>query len=155
MISRETRCSEKRSLHVQLCFGGRMASGRKKVYNYGSVFISLENCIIPADKLEKTPSALDGLPSELETDLRIVGCEYIQTAGILLKLPQVKANCFTNFSLFGVEYTGILTRFVGLRYIKVFTAFKSRFLVLFETCFEAILRFEMLVYFRFPKLFRS
>ncbi|CAB4019128.1 cyclin-L1-like [Paramuricea clavata] len=66
-----------------------MASARQKVYNYGSVFISLENCIIPADKLEKTPSALDGLPSELETDLRIVGCEYIQTAGILLKLPQV------------------------------------------------------------------
>lgn len=69
-----------------------MASGQTKVYDYGSVFISLDNCIIPAEKLEKTPSALDGLDSELEIDLRIVGCEYIQTAGILLKLPQVKTS---------------------------------------------------------------
>ena len=64
-----------------------------KVYEYGSVFISLDNCVIPADKLDKTPSALDGLDGELEIDLRIVGCEYIQTAGILLKLPQVKTIC--------------------------------------------------------------
>jgi hypothetical protein len=67
-----------------------MASAKPKVYDYGSVFISLENCTIPAEKLEKTPSASDGLNGELETDLRIVGCEYIQTAGILLKLPQVR-----------------------------------------------------------------
>ena len=69
-----------------------MASARGKVYDYGNVEISLENCVIPAEKLEKTPSALDGLSSELETEVRIVGCEYIQTGGILLKLPQVKNN---------------------------------------------------------------
>ncbi|XP_028394143.1 cyclin-L2-like [Dendronephthya gigantea] len=66
-----------------------MASARGKVYDYGNVEISLENCVIPAEKLEKTPSASDGLSTELETEVRIVGCEYIQTGGILLKLPQV------------------------------------------------------------------
>ena len=91
-----------------------MASARAKVYDYGSVFISLENSIIPVDKLEKTPSASDGLGGELEMDLRIVGCEYIQTAGILLKLPQVKRIVSLSFSLFGVEYTSILTIFVGI-----------------------------------------
>lgn len=72
-----------------------MASSRSKTYDYGSVEISLENCIIPETKLEKTPSVVDGLNIEIETDLRIVGCEYVQTAGILLKLPQVKKfPCF-------------------------------------------------------------
>jgi len=33
---------------------------------------------------------LDGLDFEIETDLRIWGCELIQTSGILLKLPQVR-----------------------------------------------------------------
>lgn len=69
-----------------------MASSRSKSYNYGSVEISLENCVIPETKLEKTPSVVDGLNNEIETDLRIVGCEYVQTAGILLKLPQVKES---------------------------------------------------------------
>uniref|UniRef100_A0A672Q2A0 Cyclin L1 n=1 Tax=Sinocyclocheilus grahami TaxID=75366 RepID=A0A672Q2A0_SINGR len=32
---------------------------------------------------------LDGLDHETETDLRILGCELIQSAGILLRLPQV------------------------------------------------------------------
>uniref|UniRef100_A0A8C2KXE0 Cyclin L1 n=1 Tax=Cyprinus carpio TaxID=7962 RepID=A0A8C2KXE0_CYPCA len=32
---------------------------------------------------------LDGLDCETETDLRILGCELIQAAGILLRLPQV------------------------------------------------------------------
>uniref|UniRef100_UPI00358F9C59 cyclin-L1-like n=1 Tax=Myxine glutinosa TaxID=7769 RepID=UPI00358F9C59 len=56
---------------------------------YSSVAISLENCIIPEEKLSTTPSLLDGLDLETETDLRAIGCELIQSAGILLKLPQV------------------------------------------------------------------
>uniref|UniRef100_A0A8C4QY69 Cyclin L1a n=1 Tax=Eptatretus burgeri TaxID=7764 RepID=A0A8C4QY69_EPTBU len=56
---------------------------------YSSVTISLENCIIPDEKLSTTPSLLDGLDLETETDLRAIGCELIQSAGILLKLPQV------------------------------------------------------------------
>lgn len=59
---------------------------------YGDVIISLENCILSDDQLEETPSIKDGLEKEVEIDLRIVGCEYIQIAGILLKLPQVSAH---------------------------------------------------------------
>lgn len=56
---------------------------------YGSVILTLKNCLLPEEKLSPTPSQVDGLDRETETDLRILGCELIQTAGILLKLPQV------------------------------------------------------------------
>jgi hypothetical protein len=56
---------------------------------YGRIVLTLKNCLLPEDKLSPTPSQNDGLDQETETDLRILGCELIQTAGILLKLPQV------------------------------------------------------------------
>ncbi|KAB0791244.1 hypothetical protein PPYR_03044 [Photinus pyralis] len=56
---------------------------------YGKIVLSLKNQLLPDDKLETTPSQTDGLENDIETDLRIYGCELIQTAGILLKLPQV------------------------------------------------------------------
>ena len=56
---------------------------------FGKTVLSLENCIIPSERLLVTPSSKDGVSHELEVDLRIVGCEYIQSAGLLLKLPQV------------------------------------------------------------------
>ncbi|KAK3909945.1 Cyclin-L1 [Frankliniella fusca] len=56
---------------------------------YGKVILTLKNCLLPEEKLSPTPSQLDGLDRETETDLRILGCELIQTAGILLRLPQV------------------------------------------------------------------
>ncbi|XP_022111330.1 cyclin-L1-like [Acanthaster planci] len=56
---------------------------------YGDVLITLENCVIPQEKLAPTPSVRDGLDSETEMNLRVLGCEFIQTAGILLRLPQV------------------------------------------------------------------
>ncbi|XP_046388299.1 cyclin-L1 isoform X2 [Ischnura elegans] len=56
---------------------------------YGKVVLTLKNCLLPEEKLSPTPSQLDGLDQGTETDLRILGCELIQTAGILLKLPQV------------------------------------------------------------------
>nr|XP_024214686.1 cyclin-L1 isoform X2 [Halyomorpha halys] len=56
---------------------------------YGKVELSLNNVLLPEEKLNNTPSILDGMDPETETDLRILGCELIQTAGILLKLPQV------------------------------------------------------------------
>lgn len=56
---------------------------------YGKIALSLTNCLLPEEKLNPTPSMIDGLDAEVETDLRIIGCELIQTAGILLKLPQV------------------------------------------------------------------
>lgn len=56
---------------------------------YGKIVLTLENCLLPEPKLELTPSQADGLNRDTEIDLRILGCELIQTAGILLKLPQV------------------------------------------------------------------
>lgn len=64
--------------------------------SYGKIVLTLQNCLLPEEKLNSTPSHLDGLDAETETDLRILGCELIQTAGILLKLPQV-STCTVNF----------------------------------------------------------
>ena len=33
-----------------------------------------------------TPSSQDGLPAEVESDLRVAGCTLIQEAGIMLNL---------------------------------------------------------------------
>merc|ERR1712226_159116 len=57
--------------------------------DFSKVILTLENVLLPDEKRSPTPSLLDGLDSETETDLRILGCELIQTSGILLKLPQV------------------------------------------------------------------
>ncbi|XP_065890051.1 cyclin-L1-like [Dysidea avara] len=56
---------------------------------YSRIEIALENRVIPEEKLENTPSRKHGISEELERDLRVVGCEYIQCAGLLLRLPQV------------------------------------------------------------------
>ncbi|XP_055375635.1 cyclin-L1 [Condylostylus longicornis] len=56
---------------------------------YNKIVLTLENSLLPEEKLEETPSGLDGLDKETEKDLRILGCELIQSAGILLRLPQV------------------------------------------------------------------
>lgn len=64
-----------------------VAKSNKKPY--GMIVLTLKNCLLPEEKLAMTPSQNDGLDRETETDLRIYGCELIQTAGILLKLPQV------------------------------------------------------------------
>ncbi|XP_038218285.1 cyclin-L1 [Zerene cesonia] len=57
--------------------------------NYGKIVLTLHNCLLPESAFKETPSQADGLDIDTETDLRILGCEMIQTAGILLKLPQV------------------------------------------------------------------
>jgi hypothetical protein len=56
---------------------------------YSEVYLAIDNSLVPEEKLSPTPSMLDGLDLNTETDLRILGCELIQSAGILLKLPQV------------------------------------------------------------------
>lgn len=71
---------------------------KKNVKPYGKVVLTLKNQLLPDDRLSVTPSQLDGLGSETEADLRIYGCELIQTAGILLKLPQV--GSFFHFPFF-------------------------------------------------------
>ena len=61
----------------------------KQDWAYSRVELYLENIILPGDKISPSPSEKDGLDSQSEYDLRFIGCELIQTAGILLKLPQV------------------------------------------------------------------
>ena len=56
---------------------------------YGEVIINLENCKIPKERLELTPSMRDGLDYKIEHQLRIMCCENLQYSGLLLKLPQV------------------------------------------------------------------
>lgn len=68
-----------------------MATLNRNSWDFCGVFITLENVLLPEDKISPTPSMQDGLPSETEQDLRILGCEFIQTAGILLKLPQASS----------------------------------------------------------------
>lgn len=65
------------------------ATPAKPQKTYGKVVLTLHNCLLPESTFKETPSQADGLDIETETDLRILGCEMIQTAGILLKLPQV------------------------------------------------------------------
>ncbi|XP_058812069.1 cyclin-L1 [Topomyia yanbarensis] len=65
------------------------SGSQSKERSYGKIVLTLENCLLPESKFELTPSLADGLERETEIDLRILGCELIQTAGILLKLPQV------------------------------------------------------------------
>lgn len=69
--------------------------------NYGKIVLTLENAILTTEKLDiNTVSQQDGLSKETEMDLRILGCELIQTAGILLKLPQVIIFFFERLSSF-------------------------------------------------------
>ena len=56
---------------------------------FSRVELSLDNCIIHKDRLLETCSAKDGMSHDLEVDLRIMGCDLIQSAGLLLRLPQV------------------------------------------------------------------
>ena len=62
----------------------------KKDWGYSRVELYLDNVILTNDKISPSPSEKDGLDSMSEYDLRYIGCELIQTAGILLKLPQVR-----------------------------------------------------------------
>lgn len=62
---------------------------KKKEYDYDEIKLSLENCIMPPEMLDETPSMKDGLHRDVENELRRFGCELIQVSGLLLKLPQV------------------------------------------------------------------
>jgi hypothetical protein len=58
---------------------------------YEKIVLTLSNVLLPPEKLypNPTPSTSEGLPYDIEYDLRLIGCELIQTACLLLKLPQV------------------------------------------------------------------
>ncbi|KAI9594864.1 cyclin-L1 [Syncephalis fuscata] len=50
---------------------------------------ALPNAIVSKEQFVNTPSSRDGIPTALQGRLRALGCEFIQSAGILLSLPQV------------------------------------------------------------------
>ena len=85
-------CTQKVVKHLRDDFAkmAEVKQGPTMERDFSQVIITLENILIPDEKLSPTPSMQDGLDSETETDLRILGCEMIQTSGILLRLPQVK-----------------------------------------------------------------
>ena len=73
----------------------KMADEDKSAFNvreFSEVILTLDNVLLPAEKLSPTPSMIDGIDNSTEMDLRILGCELIQISGILLKLPQVRMN---------------------------------------------------------------
>jgi len=61
--------------------------------------LSLQNAILTYEQLETTPSKKDNIPEELEDELRRLGCDFIQSAGILLRLYLFIYNFFFFFFL--------------------------------------------------------
>ena len=62
------------------------------IKEFDKTVLTLDNCIIPRGRLLNTPSSKDGMSRDTEIDIRIKGCECIQSAGLLLKVPQVSKN---------------------------------------------------------------
>ena len=56
---------------------------------FGHIKLDISNSVLPFEKLASTPSTNDGLSDDVEIQIRSLGCELIQLAGKLLKLPQV------------------------------------------------------------------
>lgn len=56
---------------------------------FGKIRLDIWNSVLPLEKLTPTPSQKDGLSEDLEIQIRSLGCELIQLAGKLLRLPQV------------------------------------------------------------------
>lgn len=60
---------------------------------YSGVALTLDNCLLPTESVHCSPSRAHGLSARTEEQLRNRMCEMIQNAGILLRLPQVRAGC--------------------------------------------------------------
>ena len=60
--------------------------------SFGPTHLDISNSILPLEKLSPSPSKKDGLSEEIETQIRSNGCELIQIAGKLLKLPQISMS---------------------------------------------------------------
>jgi len=80
--------STSQSLAMALSENSVTASVGEK-WQWGQVQLTISNSVLPLDKLSPTPSAKDGMSQATEDSLRNLGCNLIQTAGKLLRLPQV------------------------------------------------------------------
>ncbi|XP_026053020.1 cyclin-L2-like isoform X1 [Carassius auratus] len=56
---------------------------------YSGVALTLDTCLLPHERVHCSPSRAHGLSARTEEQLRNRMCEMIQSAGILLGLPQV------------------------------------------------------------------
>ncbi|XP_073700549.1 cyclin-L1-like [Garra rufa] len=56
---------------------------------YSGVALTLDNSLLPPESVHCSPSRAHGLSTRTEEQLRNRVCEMIQSAGILLRLPQV------------------------------------------------------------------
>lgn len=72
---------------------------------FGHIKLDISNSVLPFDKLASTPSSNDGLSEDIEHQIRSLGCELIQLAGKLLKLPQVGSQ---KHSTYRFPYLGIM-----------------------------------------------
>ena len=52
---------------------------------------ALENSVVSLEMLQETPSMKEGYPSKFERDIRLLVCNWIEQATVLLKLPQLAA----------------------------------------------------------------
>lgn len=77
--------------------------------------------LLPASILDRSPSLQDGVPADVERAHRFFGCELIQEAGVLLRLPQV---------VMATAQT-MLHRFFYRKSLKDFDAFRVAFACLF------------------------
>ncbi|KAL8987902.1 MAG: hypothetical protein Q9177_002948 [Variospora cf. flavescens] len=63
--------------------------------------VPLSNSLATAEQIATSSSSLDGIPSDLESSIRLAGLEITQAAGILLGLPQdVVAQAMIIFTRF-------------------------------------------------------
>ena len=90
--------------------------------DYGRVVLTLSNNLLPPEKLypNPTPSTSEGLPWDVEYDLRLIGCELIQTACLLLKLPQVRLILKKFLSFIGFPFSRQLLLPVKYYFIVIF-----------------------------------
>lgn len=61
---------------------------------YSGVALTLDTCLLPHESALCSPSRAHGLSARTEEQLRNRMCETIQSAGILLRLPQVRRALF-------------------------------------------------------------
>lgn len=69
-----------------------MAEEEKNALNtrdFSRVVLTLDNVLLPPEKVSESPSMADGVDVDVEYGLRVLGCELIQMSGHLLELPQV------------------------------------------------------------------
>ncbi|TPX39511.1 hypothetical protein SeMB42_g06348 [Synchytrium endobioticum] len=81
------------------------------------VSLSLQNTVASYEQLLQTPSQRDAITTDFEMQVRAFGCELIESAGILLKLPQVAIST-AEVLLHRFYYTSSLSKF-GIRDIAM------------------------------------